>query len=318
MKKVSLFTIIVMNSVFVMIAQQDPQYTQYTKNQSVFNPAYATGDLGVINLGFMHRSQWTNAIGAPKTYTFFAHSPLSKKIEVGFSLVNDNIGDGISKETNFYADFAYVLQLNDSHNLSLGLKAGFTSLATNFDNFKLPDDDISSGSLTNDAAFVNQNSTLPNFGLGAFYFTNKYYFGIAVPNLIKTKYIKDSNELKSTGGEEMHLFANGGYVYKLSDVVKLKPSFLLKAVKGSPLSLDTSFNVLFNNRFEGGISYRLNDSFSAMASFRATTSLSLGYAFDFSTSNLSNFNSGSHEVFILFDFDTFRLKEGFDKSPRFF
>ena len=318
MKKVLLYTTIVLNSLFAMVAQQDPQYTQYTKNQSIFNPAYATSDLGVINFGFMHRSQWANAVGGPKTNTFFVHSPLSKKIEVGFSLVNDNIGDGISKETNFYADFAYILQLNEFHNLSFGLKAGFTNLATNFNNFKLPDDDISTGNSSNDDAFINRNSTLPNFGLGAFYFTNKYYFGIAAPNLIKAKHIEESDELKSTEGEEIHLFINGGYVYKLSDIIKLKPSFLLKAVKGSPLSLDTSLNILFNKRLEGGVSYRLNESLSAMANFRITTSLSLGYAFDFTTSNLRNFNSGSHEVFILFDFDTFKLKEGFDKSPRFF
>ena len=318
MKKLLLIATIFINSIYVLVAQQDPQYTQYTINQSVFNPAYATNDLGVINFGFMHRSQWTNAVGAPKTYTLFAHTPLSEKFEVGFSLISDDIGDGTLKETNFYADFAYILQLDDYHKLSLGLKAGFTSLATNFDNFRFPDDDITTGFLSNDIAFVNQNSTLPSFGIGAFYFTDDYYVGIAAPNLINAKHIEERNGLRNIGGEEIHLFVNAGYVYKLSDVVKLKPSFLLKAVKGSPMVLDTSLNVLFNNRFEGGVSYRINDSYSAMLNFRATSSLSVGYAFDFTTSNLSNFNSGSHEVFILFDFDTFGLKKGFDKSPRFF
>lgn len=301
-----------------MVGQQDPQYTQYMFNQSVFNPAYVTNEMGVINFGAMHRTQWANAVGAPKTYTFFAHAPLSEKFEVGFSLVSDNVGDGVLKENNFYADVAYIVPINEHHKLSLGVKAGFTNLTANFNNFRFPDDDFISGVISDDQAFVNQNTTLPSFGIGAFYFADEYYVGVSVPNLINAKHIQEKNGLRNIGGEEMHLFLNAGYVYKLSNVVKLKPSFLLKAVKGSPLVLDTSLNVLFNNRFEGGLSYRINDSFSAMINLKATANLRIGYAFDYTTTNLSNFNSGTHEVFVLYDFDTFGLKKGFDKSPRFF
>ena len=318
MKKLLLFISIILSSLYTIVAQQDPQYTQYTINQSVFNPAYVTNEIGVINFGLMHRSQWASVIGAPKTYTLFAHTPLSKKIEVGLSLINDDIGDGILKETNFYVDFAYIIQLTDNKKLSLGLKSGFTSLAKNFGSFRFPDDDITSGFLSNDNTFVNQNSILPSFGIGAFYYSKNYYFGISAPNLINAKHLKKENVLRDIGGEEIHVFVNAGYVYRLSDFIQLKPSFLLKAVKGSPAVVDTSVNLLFNNRIQGGIAYRINDSLSAMLSIKVTSSLSLGYAFDFTTSRLSNFNSGSHEVYILFDFDTFGLKKGFDKSPRFF
>ena len=301
-----------------VFSQQDPQYTQYTYNQNVLNPAYVTNELGVINLGFMHRTQWVNAVGAPKTYTFFAHTPITEKFEIGISFITDNIGDGTLKENNVYADFAYTLQLNEKHKLALGLKAGFTNFITSFTNFKFPDDDPISGILVNDPAFENLNNTTPNFGIGAFYFTDDYYLGISAPNLINSKHLTEKNGLKSIGGEEIHLFINAGYVYKLNRLIKLKPSMLLKTVKGSPLVIDASFNVLFNNRFESGLSYRINDSFSAMFNVRATDNLRIGYAFDYTTTNLSNFNSGTHEVFVLFDFDTLSLKKGYDKSPRFF
>lgn len=306
------------SSVYTVCSQQDPQYTQYMYNQNVINPAYTTNELGVINFGFMHRTQWTNAIGAPKTYTFFAHTPITDKFEIGASLITDNIGDGVLKENNMYIDFAYILSLNEKHKLSLGLKAGFTNFSTNFTDFRFPDDNPITGIVTNDVAFDNQNSTNPNFGIGAFYFTDDYYVGISVPNLLNSKHITEKNGLRSIGGEEIHLFANAGYVFRLSDMIKLKPSALLKAVKGSPLVIDTSLNLLFNNRFEGGLSYRINDSFSAMFNVRATHNLRIGYAYDYTTTNLSNFNSGTHEVFVLFDFDTLGLKKGYDKSPRFF
>ncbi|WP_440069637.1 PorP/SprF family type IX secretion system membrane protein [Tenacibaculum discolor] len=316
MKKVIL-AFLYFSSLSIVFSQQDPQYTQYMYNQSIVNPAYVTNELGVINFGFMHRTQWSNAIGSPKTYTLFAHTPITEKFEMGLSFIGDNIGDGALKENNVYADFAYILQFNEVHKLSLGLKAGFTSFKTNFTNFRFPDDDIITGVNTNDTAFDNQDEILPNFGVGAFYFTDKYYIGVSVPNLINSKHI-DKNSLRSIGGEEIHLFANAGYVFTLNDHFKLKPSFLLKAVKGSPVVLDTSINALINERFEGGLSYRINDSFSAMFNVRATNFLRIGYAYDYTTSKLSNFNSGTHEIFVLLDFDTLQLKKGYDKSPRFF
>jgi type IX secretion system PorP/SprF family membrane protein len=287
-------------------------------NQNIFNPAYVTNDLGMVNFGFMHRTQWVDVIGAPKTYTLFAHGPLSDKFEVGISMVSDEIGEGVLKENNFYADFAYILQWNEKHKLSLGLKAGITNFSTNFDNFKFPDDDTVNGVFTNDVAFVNTNTTDPNFGFGVFYFTDNYYLGASIPNLIRSKHLEEKDGLRSIGGEEIHLFVTGGYVYRLNDAIQLKPSFLMKSVKGSPLVLDTSFNVLWNSRLEGGVSYRINDSFSAMFNVQATYNLKIGYAFDYTTNNLSNFSSGTHEVFVLFDFDTLGLRKGFDKSPRFF
>ena len=287
-------------------------------NQNVVNPAYATNNLGVINLGAMHRTQWLDAVGSPKTYSFFVHAPLSNKIEVGASLITDNIGDGVLKENNFYADFAYVLQIAEGHKVSLGLKAGFTNLATNFNNFRFPDENVVTGYIPVDDAFNNISRTFPNFGTGAFYFTEKYYFGVAVPNLLNSEHLVEDNGINSIGGEEMHFFINGGYVFELSNVIKLKPSFMTKIVKGSPIVLDASINALFNDKFEGGLSYRLNDSASAMFNIRVLNALRIGYAFDFTLSELQEFNSGTHEIMVLFDFDTLGLKQGYDKSPRFF
>jgi len=102
-------------------AQQDPQYTQYMYNMSVVNPAYTTNELGMLNFGTLYRSQWKNVIGTPKTLTFFAHAPMSEKVEMGISFITDNIGDGVLKENNIYADFAYILKLDEQSNLSLGL-----------------------------------------------------------------------------------------------------------------------------------------------------------------------------------------------------
>ncbi|UOB16360.1 PorP/SprF family type IX secretion system membrane protein [Abyssalbus ytuae] len=310
--RILVLLLVIFNLHFFVYSQQDPQYTQYMYNQNVVNPAYATNNLGIINFGGIHRSQWASAEGAPTTFTFFAHAPVTEKIETGLSIITDNIGDGLLKENNFYADFAYILQLAETHKISLGIKAGLTNFQTDFNGIRLPE-------IQDDPAFNEDlKGTFPNIGAGAFYFTDKYYVGFSVPNLLKNKHLEERNGINRIGSEEIHFFLTGGYVHEFNPDLKLKPSFMAKAVKGSPPVLDTSMNVLLYNRFEGGISYRINDSFSGMFNVKALPSLTIGYAYDYTTSNLGDFNSGTHEIMVLFDLDLLGLRKGYDKSPRFF
>jgi len=294
-------------------SQQDPQFTQYMYNMSVINPAYATADEGIVNIGGLYRTQWVGIDGGPNTATFFAHTPLNERVEVGLSFYNDRIGD-VAQENNIYADFAYVLPVSDDAKLSLGLKGGFTFFDANFNGFNLQSGDVST-----DVAF-NQNvsKTFPNIGLGAFYFTDRFYAGLSAPNLLTTKHIETENGIKATGVQDIHLFLTGGYVFDFVSDLKLKPSIMVRGVRGAPLAIDLNANVLINEKLEAGLGYRLNDSFSAMVNFKVAKDLRIGYAYDHTISNLGTFNSGSHELIVLFDFDLFNFETGYDRSPRFF
>lgn len=295
-----------------MQAQQDPQFTHYMYNMSVINPAYATDNEGVINLGGLYRTQWVGAVGAPRTGTLFAHSPIAKRVEVGLSIVSDAIGD-VVHENNIYADVAYVIPLSGTRRLSFGVKAGITLFDADFNGFQYTD-------ITPDQAFANSiNESFPNVGAGAFYFGENYYLGLSAPNLLTTKHLESNDGLKTTGVEEVHYFFTGGYVFDLSKSIRFKPAFMTKAVTGAPLSVDLTANFLFNERFEIGAGYRMDDSVSGLAAFSITPNLRIGYSYDYTLSNLGDFNSGSHEVFILFDLDTLNMSgKGYEKSPRFF
>ncbi|GAA4894664.1 type IX secretion system membrane protein PorP/SprF [Flaviramulus aquimarinus] len=294
-------------------AQQDPQFTQYMYNMSVINPAYATAEEGILNLGGLYRTQWVGIEGAPKTGSFFAHTPINDKIEMGISFTNDNIGDVVN-ENNIYADFAYVLPVGLESKISFGVKAGVTLFDTNFDGFMLQ-----SGNSSTDIAFdENISKTFPNLGIGAFFFTDNYYLGLSAPNMLSTKHLEDESGIKATGVENVHYFFTGGYVLDLNENLKLKPAFMGRAVKGAPLALDITANVLINEKLEAGLGYRLDDAISALVNFKITPELRIGYAYDYTTTNLGEFNSGSHEIFILFDVDLFGFKGGYDRSPRFF
>ena len=289
------------------MSQQDPLFTQYMYNLSVINPGYATDDPGMLNLGGIYRAQWTDVEGAPRTFNFFAHTPISERIELGLTVIHDEIGR-VEKTNNITADFAYVIPASDNTKISFGAKAGLSTFDANLSGLNLND--------PNDPAFENINEVFPVFGIGAFWFGDKHYLGVSAPNLFTSDHLDNSQLLRNRGGEEIHYYLTGGYVFDISENFKLKPSSLLRAVKGAPLSVDVNANVLLYDRLEAGLGYRFDETITGLVNFRITPSLRIGYAYDYPTYDLSN--DGSHEIMILFDFDLFGLNKGYDKSPRFF
>jgi len=289
-------------------AQQDPQYTQYMYNMNVVNPAYA-GSRGTLSLGLLGRTQWTSVDGAPKSMTFDVHAPLGKKVGVGLSVIADEIGP--AKEQNIYADFSYTLETSSVGRLAFGLKGGVTLLNVNLLDIVLPQT-----SSAGDPVFdENINKTMPNFGAGVYYYTDKWYVGFSVPNILKTEHL-DKDNINTKASEEVHYFLTGGYVFDLSSTLKFKPSLMFKGVTGAPVSVDINANFLMYDRFELGASYRIDDSVSALFNFGVTPDFRIGYAYDYTISDFSNSHTGgSHEIILLYDID-FSKKNL--KSPRFF
>lgn len=290
-------------------AQQDPMYTQYMYNMSVINPAYAIDDLGMLNVGGLYRNQWAGMDGAPETANFFAHTGLTERLEVGLSIVHDEIGD-IVKENNLYADVAYVLPVTETSKLSFGVKAGVTFFDADLTRLQTnqPGDD----------AMQNISEAFPNFGVGAYWFGDKYYVGLSAPNIFTSKHLENETGLARLGEENIHYFLTGGYVFDLNPNLKLKPAFMARAVEGAPLSVDVTANVLLYNRFEAGVAYRFDQTVSGLVNFRVTPELRIGYAYDYTTGNLGDFNDGTHEIMVLFDLDLLGLSKGYNVSPRFF
>lgn len=287
-------------------SQQDPHYTQYMYNQSILNPAYA-GINDYMSTGVLYRTQWQGVEGAPKTATAFLHTPIVKNLGAGISFINDNIGP--VTENSAFVDVSYTLRLGQGHSLAFGVKGGIAmqdiGLFSQI-NHTLPD--------RGDFAFNEDTSeALFNVGAGVFYFTNKYYVGFSVPNFMQNTYIEKNNQ--KFGTDVAHMFLTGGYVFDLNYDWKLKPSTMMKMAVESPVSFDLSLNAFYADKVEFGVTYRLQDSFGAMANYRINNKLRVGYAYDFITSKLAPYTNGSHEVFVLFDIF---YKKKTHASPRYF
>ena len=282
--------------------QQDPQYTQYMYNMNVINPAYAGSREG-LSFGMLYRTQWTGIDGAPRTGTFFGHTPIGEKVGLGLSVISDEIGP--IKETNAYADFSYTLNLGGAHKLAFGIKAGATFHDRGLGSLDLID--------PGDPFFQNLTGVTPNIGSGVFYYTNNYYISFSVPNILSGVKL-DANGTEF-GTEVAHYFLTGGYVFQLSPNTKFKPSFLVKSAFEAPTSFDVNANFLFFEKLELGASYRLDDSFSGLINFAISPSIRIGYAYDAVTSDIRRYAPASHEFMLLFDLN---FPKKVSRSPRFF
>lgn len=285
--------------------QQEPQYTQYMYNPTVINPAYA-GSKGYTSIYGLYRTQWVGLEGAPKTANISMNKPIEgSKLGYGVSVLSDKIG--VSDETQISVDLAYTLFLQNDSRLAFGLKASGNFL--NIDYTKLNQYNPGEQALQNN--ITNQFS--PNIGVGFYYYNKKSYLGASVPMLLNTEKYDDMN--KAQVNQRYHVYLMGGRVYDLSYNLKFKPAFVSKIVAGAPLQLDVSTNFMFNEKFIIGAAYRWSASVSMLAGFQLNDNLFIGYGYDAETTRLSNYNSGSHEIFL--QFDLFR-KHSKLETPRFF
>lgn len=290
---------------FFASAQQDAQYTQYMYNTISVNPAYA-GSRDVLSVVGLYRSQWVGLDGAPETQTLSIHSPVGNKVGLGLSIVNDKIGP--SNQTYLDVDFSYTLNVGTTAKLALGIKAGANLLNVDYNKLTGEDDMIFQDNI--------DNRFMPNVGIGAYWYDDKYYLGLSSPDLLETEHYDDDEVAESyLAKERLHAYLMGGYVFDLDYNLKLKPAFLVKAVDGAPLQVDLSANFLFNEKFTIGAAYRWSAAVSGIAGFQISDQLMIGYAYDQETTELRRYNSGSHEIVLRFEL--FK-NVGNTISPRFF
>jgi len=277
---------------FVLLSgtcQLAPQFTQYFFDQLSFNPAVAGSEAGFSG-SLLYRQQWVGFNGGPLTGAINLHQPLNQlNSGIGLSIQSDQIGN--FRTINVAPCYAYKLQLG-LKSLQFGFSPVFSSYAIQ-DNWQAVDD----RNLDPSIPLGGKNGFGIDFNTGIYLKAGKYYGGISVVNLITSK-IKNVNQQLSTT-----MFAQAGYQFKLpfSEVIDWTVGTLYR----SPLSnlstaqIDLSLTALIKENFGLGVNYRNGDSFSPIISYQKYTSsgkIKIGYAFDYTISELTKANSGSHEI----------------------
>ncbi len=301
--KIVMAAIAFLLQLYKISAQEPPQYTQYMYNTMQLNSGY-TGTNGTLDAALLHRSQWVGIDGAPENQSFSIHGKVKDKIGLGLTATNDNLG--ASNAINVNANFAYEIKTGYYTKLSLGINAGINILNI----------DWSKGIYANnlDPMFSeNLSSTRPVFGAGAYFYSTNWYVGLSSQNLLSSE-VYNNEDAMVTNRKSQYYFM-GGYVFQLSENLKFKPAFLTKHVAGAPITVDLSGNFLIKDKLSLGAAYRYNDAISALAGFYITPKFFLGYAYDYSTTALGDYNNGSHEIIL--KYTVFNSKKR-ALSPRFF
>lgn len=288
-------------------AQQDPMYTQYMNNILSINPAYASVGT-TLEVTAISRNQWVGVDGAPVTNSLSVMVPL-KNLDTGIggTFLSDEIGP--IKQTAAYFDYAFKVRMAYRSYLSFGLTAGVNFFNTDYAILDVNDegDPILQEDVT--------RKFLPNFGMGAFFYNERFFGGVSVPKLIRNQIHEQGYSSQFASKEEMHIFAVAGYVFDLNDDVKFKPYLLGKMVPNSPISVDLSAHFMFYDRLWVGANWRIGDAIGAMTQVFVTKQFRVGYAYDVTASDLSSFNKGTHEILLNYVVNLGRRKY---ISPRYF
>lgn len=286
-------------------AQQLPRYSQYMFNMMNINPAY-TGNREVPSMTMLLRRQWVNLPGAPFTGTFTYDQRIKEtNNSFGAQLFTDRIG--IEHSSGLQGYYAFSAPFENS-TLSIGTSFGITNYNINYNR----SNPYNQGDPNLQQAI---NGWLPSFGIGALYMRDQFYIGFSAPALLKTSINSRNQATIRQAGYEGHYFLTSGYIIPMSDLITLKPSILIKAVSGSPLQADLNMNVWIGNDLGLGASYRHKESVVGLLEYQLSPLLRIGYSFDYTTSRLTFYNNGSHELMLRLELG------GGDKkitSPRYY
>lgn len=299
------------------LAQQRPHYTQYLQNMSVLNPAVTGLNTG-MDLRFGMRTQWQGLKDAPKT----GYVTFSTPISFGGDMANYRSGDlGVTEpETKddmfdytasmshhslglmFLSDktgplnrvtgnltYAYHLAIGERANLSLGVGLGVNRLGLDAQSLVF---DEAGDPVIGISAEINKYT--PDLNAGLYFYSANFYVGAAMQQIIKNKLAFDGDF--STGKEVAHYFVTGGYKFWINNDFSVTPSLMLKLVNPLPKAFDLNLKFAYRDTFWIGGGYRKNDAFFGNVGFNVAKMVGIGYAFDYTTSELSTVSSGSHEL----------------------
>jgi type IX secretion system PorP/SprF family membrane protein len=313
MRKTVSFLILMIICKLAAYGQQDPQFTNNMFYKLGSNPGYAGAEDAISGI-ILNRYQWVGFDGAPTTLVFSVDAAVNAfgaPGGVGLNVMSDSWGFYDNTWVNII--YSYKVETGIG-TLGLGISPGVYSFSINGE-WSVPQDDMYTQPESDPAIPQGEVSQMAfDVGFGAYLHTNKYYAGLSISHINQAEVKYDD---VATDFLVRHYYLSGGYNIKLSDpLFELRPSFLLKSDMAS-WQLDVNANVVYDERFWAGISYRVQDAVAILLGMELFNGLRIGYSFDLVTSAIGRNGFGSHEVFVSYSIDLERNRNQKYKSIRF-
>lgn len=297
-------------------AQSEPAFEQYQFNQLAINPAYA-GSQGTLDVVAFAQRQWIKLDGAPQTESVTLNTSLNNgKIGLGAKLLHDVVGN--AAKTTFAIDYAYRMYTN-SGTLAIGLEASTAQYDLNFS--------LLDAYLNGDPAFTGVPSRFLSYnaGVGVWFHSPTFYLGASIPNILEASDANTNSGVLSNLNlfdQSRHLFLTAGYLFRMNQLVAVKPHAMLRYDLNSTLVADGSLSLIFKDALWLGGTYRSVGAFSIMGEYffdlgnsLQDQHLGVGYAYNQRVDEMQTVFGTTHEIFITYQFDK---KTTRFTSPRFF
>lgn len=309
MKKIgaTFFSIFLLTT--VAVSQQDPQFSQNMFTKLSYNPAY-TGSHGKICVTALHRQQWFGFEGAPEISVFnvdAAIHPFGIDAGIGLSILQDKIGFNNNLGANLA--LAYRFDVWDGM-LAFGVNGGIINYSLE-PNWNIPTGTGIHSAVSEDPAIPSEikDEFALDLSFGVYYNTEDLYIGLSSTHLNEPRF--SSQESNAEPALIRNYYLISGYRIQISDSkFSLNPSMLVQS-DGSTSQIGFNTQISYNKKFWGGVSLRTDKTLTGMVGAKLFDWVRVGYAYDFSVSELSKYNQGSHEIMVGFCFDAKA-----DKSPK--
>lgn len=306
-------------------AQQLPQYSQYNRNQFMVNPG-AAGMYDFFDVTIGGRYQWAGFDNAPMTAYAYGATVLSRnKVrynpslrtsygpipnpKVGTGKVKHAIGGqviadqyGAFRDISFAGTYAIHLPVTKDHNISLGTKVGLSNSMFLQDRaVVLSQMPGYSGPVISDPGYdeyvANQGSlNFLEIGAGLFFYSDNLYIGVSADQL--TRDMVEFGTGTANFDPQIHMNAMAGFKFNITEQWTLMPSVLAKFMAPAPFSIEGSLQFEYKEWLWMGASYRHTDAIVAMLGANLSEKFKVGYSFDYSLSEFSNYSAGGHELIL--------------------
>ncbi|MEZ4931117.1 MAG: type IX secretion system membrane protein PorP/SprF [Saprospiraceae bacterium] len=303
---------------FICEAQQQPHNTQFMYYKLGYNPAFA-GSQEAPCVSCIVREQWLGLKGAPSTQAVTFNMPMmNNRVGIGANVMRHTIGI----TTMYDVDLAYAYRFRLGQGmLGIGVQGSLRSLTNDFV------ETVATQSKPDDLTIPtnNENKFSFNFGSGVYYNSDRFYFGFSVPRLLSNSIDFNSND-NIVSREVQHIYAMSGYTATLSEDLKLRPQILLKYVDNAPLDADINMNLLIQDKFMAGLTYRTGgnkveerrgESIDVLFGVQLTDNLMFGFSYDYPLSEIRDYSSGSIEASFHYCIGQISSSSEFE-NPRFF
>lgn len=311
-----LITIIMGLLSLLTYGQQDAGFSMYYFNPVYVNPGYA-GSREVFSGSMVNRSQWASMPGSPVTQSLSIHSAIpNSNVGLGFQFYNDHTGP--MKNTGIKLTYAYHLPVTDDSHLSFGLSGMTNNIRIKLNDVNVQDE--------NDPAFTGEtySNWVFDAGTGLYFYQPLFYLGISVNHLLQSKFGLEDTTEPDLAKFYRQYYLTSGIVFHLNKSIDFRPSLLFKYVKAAPLVTEFTGSFLIKKKVFLGAGFRTSKRVNmpgtdnmliAILELDFTRFLRLGYSYDFYLNRTGNYNSGTHEIMLGWDFGKSPTKT---TNPRYF